>query len=148
MGDFFTSMVQIWLAVGIILIVLEVMTATFFLLWPAIAAFIVAFLCAIFPEFAFIGQLLVFAFVSAILLVPGRRIVDTFIKKKASTKLNDRMARMIGQQASVVSIDGASLRVKLGDTEWSAISQDELMLGDKVQVAQTEGNVLVVAAIQ
>ena len=147
MGDWFLSMVQIWLAVGIILIVLEVMTTTFFLLWPAIAAFCVALICVIFPEFAFIGQLLVFAFISAILLVPGRRAIDMFVKKNTASKLNDRMARMVGQHATVVAIDGANLRVKLGDTEWSAISEDVLMLGNKVQVIQTEGNVLVIAAV-
>ena len=145
MGGMIFSMVQIWLAVGIILIVAEVMTTTFFLLWPAIAAFIVALLCWIFPEFALIGQLLVFAFVSAILLIPGRRAIAPFFKKDNTNALNDRMTRMIGQKASVVAIDGDNLRVKLGDTEWSAVSNDTLMVGQIVAITQTKGNVLVVA---
>ena len=112
MAGFSLSIVQIWLAIGVILIGAEIMTTTFFLLWPAVAAFVVAIISWVVPEFSFFGQLLVFAFVSAVLLVPGRRLVLPYIKNGHDTQINNRMAQLIGQPATIVYIDGATLRAK------------------------------------
>jgi len=58
-----------WLILGVLLLVLEVVTGTTYILWPAVAAIIVGIVTFILPMLGWEMQFLLFFILSAILLV-------------------------------------------------------------------------------
>ena len=137
-----------WLALGLILLSIEMALGTFDLLWIAIAAGITAIFAAIAPEAlsGWQGQLVVFALASIGLVILGRTV---FRRMRAQIEehptLNKRMAGTIGQRGVVATdFSGGLGRVKLGDTVWSAESLDgtDLAAGTAIIVEATSGNAL------
>ncbi len=142
-----------WLALGLILLSIEMAIGTFDLLWIAIAAAATSAFAAFAPSNIATaeGQLLVFAIASVGLFILGRTV---FRKMRDSVEehptLNKRMVSTIGSKATVFAdFAGGMGRVKLGDTVWSAESIDgrDLKIGATVVVEDTLGNSLKVRAI-
>ena len=137
-----------WLALGLILFSLEMMTGTWDLLWVSIAAAFTSAFAAFAPDAiaGWQGQLTFFTITTVILFIIGRTV---FRKMRENVEehptLNKRMAGTLGQRG-VVADDfvGGLGRVKLGDTVWSAQSLDgsNLASGAAVIVEETEGNSL------
>ncbi|MEL7451845.1 MAG: NfeD family protein [Pseudomonadota bacterium] len=117
-----------WVALGLILIGIEVAAGTFDLLFVGLAAFATAAFKALAPE-AITGwpwQVAVFA-VSSIVLIVLSRTVFSDMRNRDNQKpgLNQRMVAMIGKRGIVASdFEAGAGRVKIGDTEWSAESVD------------------------
>jgi len=142
-----------WLAVGLVLLSLEMMLGTFDLLWVSIAAGLTSAYTAIAPDgiAGWQGQLVFFAIASTALFIMGRTLFRRMRENvEEHPTLNKRMAGTLGQRA-VVSDDftGGIGRVKLGDTVWSAQSIDgaNLASGSAVIVEATEGNILKVRPV-
>lgn len=137
-----------WLAVGLILLSLEMMLGTFDLLWVSIAAGLTSAFTAIAPDgiAGWQGQLVFFAIASTALFIMGRTIFRRMRENvEEHPTLNKRMAGTLGQRAVVAEdFSGGVGRVKLGDTVWSAQSIDgaNLASGAAVIVESTEGNTL------
>ena len=141
-----------WLALGLILLSVEMMIGTFDLLWIAIAAAVTSAFKAFAPDSwtSTEGQLLVFAIASVALFIIGRTV---FRKMREGIEehptLNKRMVSTIGSRGTVATAFSGGLgRVKLGDTVWSAETMDgsDLDQGVGVIVEDTVGNVLKVKA--
>jgi len=141
-----------WLALGLVLLSIEMMIGTFDLLWIAIAAAVTSAFAAFAPDSltSTEGQLLVFAIASVGLFIVGRTV---FRKMRENVEehptLNKRMASTIGSRGTVsTTFSGGLGRVKLGDTVWSAEAMDgsDLSEGVGVIVEDTVGNVLKVKA--
>ena len=141
-----------WLALGLVLLSVEMMIGTFDLLWIAIAAAVTSAFAAFAPDSltSTEGQLLVFAIASVGLFIVGRTV---FRKMRENVEehptLNKRMASTIGSRGTVSkAFSGGLGRVKLGDTVWSAETMDggDLSEGVGVIVEDTVGNVLKVRA--
>jgi len=141
-----------WLALGLILLSVEMMIGTFDLLWIAIAAAVTSAFTAFAPDSwtSTEGQLLVFAIASVALFIVGRTV---FRKMREGIEehptLNKRMVSTIGSRGTVATAFSGGLgRVKLGDTVWSAETMDgsDLDQGVGVIVEDTVGNVLKVRA--
>jgi len=141
-----------WLALGLVLLSIEMMIGTFDLLWIAIAAAVTSAFAAFAPDSLTTteGQLLVFAIASVGLFIVGRTV---FRKMRENVEehptLNKRMASTIGSRGTVsTAFSGGLGRVKLGDTVWSAETMDggDLSEGVGVIVEDTAGNVLKVKA--
>jgi len=129
-----------WIALGLVLIGIEVAAGTFDLLFIGIAAFATALFAAVAPGSLadWEGQMFFFA-VTAIALIVLSRTVFADMRSQASDKLglNQRMVGMIGSRGVVTqSFAAGAGRVKIGDTVWSAESID----GSDV----TEGTAVVV----
>ena len=137
-----------WLALGLILLSIEMAVGTFDLLWIAIAAGVTAIFAAIAPAGLsdWQGQLIFFAAAATGLLILGRTVFAGMRRLVSDhPTLNQRMNRTIGQRALVVSgFSGGMGRVKLGDTEWSAETMDGSNPGEgtSVVVEETNGNIL------
>ncbi|GGB60404.1 MULTISPECIES: NfeD family protein [Henriciella] len=137
-----------WVAIGLILLSIEMAVGTFDLLWIAIAAGITAIFAAIAPAGLsdWQGQLIFFAIAATGLLILGRTVFAGMRKLAGEhPTLNKRMDRTVGQRGVVMDdFSGGSGRVKLGDTEWSAETVDESnpAAGTSVIVEDTAGNVL------
>jgi len=137
-----------WLAIALVLFSIEMMTGTWDLLWVSIAAAFTSAFAAFAPSSiaGWEGQLVFFTIATVCLFVLGRTVFRSMRKNvQEHPTLNKRMAGTLGQHGTVASdFKGGAGRVKLGDTEWSAVSVDGVNLasGAPVIVEDTEGNML------
>lgn len=130
-----------WMIIGFVLLVVEMLTGSLFLLWPAVAAIFVGLVIFILP-LSWEMQLLLFALVSAAGLIWGELYLRPRLKADtAANDLNDRSARMIGQR--VLSVSDFHLgqgRVKVGDSEWAAkIEVGDPKAGDELRIIAVSG---------
>lgn len=123
--DFITPLeVWHWVALGLILLGIELVLGTFDLLWISAAAFATALFKAIMPDTLAVLeiQLLFFAVASIGLLILGRTVFGDWRNRESDKPLlNKRMETLIGSRALVTRTFSAGTgRVKIGDTEWLA----------------------------
>lgn len=138
-----------WIAFGVVLGVVEMVSFSFFLIWPGLAAVIVGLSLVVFPDMSGSVQLGLFAVVSIVLTVLGRMYVARFRGESESTGLNERSARMVGRQAIAIgAFAGGEGVVTVGDTRWSARlepGRPDVPEGAPLRVTDVDGMVLVVA---
>jgi membrane protein implicated in regulation of membrane protease activity len=137
-----------WLALGLALLTLEMMTGTWDLLWVGLAALFTSAFAAFAPAgmAGWEGQLIFFAIASTVLFITGRTLFRRMRENvEEHPTLNKRMASTLGQRGIVADdFNGGIGRIKLGDTVWSAQSVDgaNLPSGAAVIVEATEGTTL------
>ncbi len=146
MESFGLSAALVWLLIALVLGGIEILTLSFFLLWPALAALIVSVLMWIFPDIAVGWQIVIFALLSVVLLIPGRRWVKKSSLVTSEQLVNNRGDQMVGKLGYVVSGKDGIYRVKLGDSEWSARGSKDLQAGEQVRVTSVDGITLIVKA--
>ena len=121
----------LWILIGVSLLVLEILSSTFFILFFGLAALSIAGLL-FFTLFAFHYQLIGFALLSFLYLVVFRK----FFKFKKKKQSHDLFPELIGASA-LVSEDIFPCefgKVLVGDTFWRATSLVEIQKGKKVTV--------------
>ena len=137
-----------WLILGVLLLVLEVVTGTTYILWPAVAALIVGIIAFVLP-LAWEMQFLLFFILSGILLVVGHKFVRPKMKGGEPSDLNDRARSMVGMRVKAVAdFDTGLGRVQVGDTQWRASIQDgNPSAGAELRVISVKGTTLQVEAV-
>lgn len=138
----------IWLAIGVLLLAVEAALSTEWLLWPAVAAGVVAVLTAVGLDIGFFGEVGLFAVLTVVSTLFSRRLIQR-VNPDDKPDVNDREARLIGQKARVVEpfVDGRG-RVFVSGAEWAAeIDGDGPPVGDSVIVEASLGSGLKVRAI-
>jgi membrane protein implicated in regulation of membrane protease activity len=127
-----------WIIIAIVCGAIEIFSAGFWFLWLAIAAFLTA-IGARFGWLAVIEtQLLAFAFFSLLLVIFTRPLALRFFKT------NDRVsnvAALIGQHGIAIT-DLVPLnygQVKVNGEIWTAISDQEIKAGTRIQVMSIDG---------
>lgn len=134
-----------WLALGTILIVLEIFLPTFASLWFGLSALCVGLLLWLMPELAFSIQLLIWATMSIILTLAWFK----FIKPLSVDKTHAGLVResTIGQTGMVIQtgLEHGQIKVRfslplLGNDEWFCRSTEPVQVGDRVQVIDILGN--------
>lgn len=136
----------IWLAIGVLLLAIETMFSTEWLLWPAVAAGIVAVMTAIGIRLGLPGEVAVFALLTVIATLLSRRLVSK--ANPDGPDINDRDGRLIGQRARVVEafVSGRG-RVFISGAEWPAEVEGEAPgAGQDVVVHGVSGSLLKVKA--
>ena len=137
-----------WLIVGVLLLVLEVVTGTTYILWPAVAALIVGVIVFVLP-LAWEMQFLLFCILSGILLVLGHKFVRPKMKGGEPSDLNDRARSMVGMRVKAVSdFETGVGRVHVGDTQWRAsIVDGNPAAGAELRVLSVKGTTLQVEPV-
>ena len=137
-----------WLIVGVLLLVIEVVTGTTYILWPAVAALIVGVITFILP-LGWEMQFLLFFILSAILLVVGHKYVRPKMKGGEPSDLNDRARSMVGMRVKAVAdFDTGLGRVHVGDTQWRAsIVDGNPVSGTELRVVSVKGTTLAVEVV-
>lgn len=134
-----------WLALAALLVAIEMVMPTQYLIWPAVAAAVVG-LVSFLIEIPVVGEIAVFAVLSAGLTMLADRLFPSGVVDEKRT-LNQRGDQMVGQMA-VVADDfvGGAGGVVVGDTRWAARSADgsDLVAGTRIVVAQADGTLLIV----
>ncbi len=138
------SAALIWLLIALVLGGLEILTLSFFLLWPALAALVVSLLTLLFPEMAWGWQIVIFALIAVALLIPGRRWLKRSKVFENEHIINDRGTQLVGRLGNIVSGKDGIYRVKLGDTEWSARGEKSLAKNEQVRVNGVDGITLLI----
>ena len=135
---------MIWVAIGIVCIIIEIFTPGFLFMSFGIGAIITG----IFEWIFTIGipyQIMVFAVVTFVVFLFMRKISKKIISdENEPTNVN----ALIGKRGTVIKdipVDDRGY-VKVGGEEWSAVSENNIMLekGKKVVVHKIEGNKLIV----
>ena len=138
----------IWLAIGVILLAVEAAFSTEWLLWPAVAAGVVAVATALgLPLGGFWGEAALFAGLTVAATLLSRRLIQR-VNPADSPDINARDSRLIGQRAQVVQafVDGRG-RVFVSGAEWVAeIEGAAPLAGESVIVEAIEGPKLKVRA--
>jgi membrane protein implicated in regulation of membrane protease activity len=130
----------IWLIVGGALIILEMVTLTFYLLWLGIGAIVAAIVALPVPD-NFVLQALSGGLAALLLTVNTKPLTR---KIRNSQGYRDAIDEMVGKPGIVLEaiVDGAPGIVKVGNETWSAISNDSLHKDEKVRVIKRGTTVL------
>ena len=130
----------IWLAIGVILLAVEAAFSTEWLLWPAVAAGIVAVVAALGLPLGVLGEVALFAALTVAATLLSRQLVQR-VNPSDSPDINARDSRLVGQRAQVVQgfVDGRG-RVFVSGAEWVAeIEGAAPLAGESVIVEGFDG---------
>ncbi len=135
-----------WLIAAIALAILEMLAPGVFLIWIAIAAAVTGIASFLLP-IDMPQQLIVFAVAALVSGYAGR---SWYLANPVDTDdemLNDRVARLIGEEVVVVVpiIDGRG-RVKVADGVWPARGPDSA-IGARVRIVGADGGCLIVETL-
>ena len=135
-----------WTVLGAILIVAEIFSTGFVLLWFGIGA-LAAALANLLGVDSFVAQFLIFAIVSVALTAASRTIfVNYFSREKTGGDLKTGMETLPGKIGTVVSSSRGALNegaVKVFGSTWTAYPADgeePLEAGDRVEVERVDGS--------
>lgn len=134
----------IWLAIGVLLLAVEAMFSTEWLLWPAVSAGVVAVMTAAGVRLGLPGEVAVFAVLTVIATLLSRRLISK--ANPNGPDINDRDSRLVGQRARVVEtfVSGRG-RVFISGAEWPAeIVGEAPVEGQDVVVMRVNGSLLTV----
>ncbi len=134
----------LWVVFGVFLIIAEIFTLGFVLLWFGIGAIVAALASML--GIGVIGQFLIFALVSTVLTIMSRTIFDNVFKLTGEEEIKtgvDTLPGKVGtvKKASKGALNQASVRVYGSD--WKAFPIDEQTSfeeGEKVEVVKVEGS--------
>ncbi len=139
-----------WLVLGVVLVTVEVVTPTTYLLWPGIAALVIGLIAMVAGPFDWRIEGLIFAAVSIGATFVWRRYLDR--RGQAPTDaplLNQRAQQYLGRQASVSQtfVNGHGT-IKLDDSQWQAHAVDgtDFEAGAPVVIVEVAGTMMGVRA--
>lgn len=136
-----------WLILGVVLLILEIMGASGFLIGLALASLALAGIAAMGLVEGWQYQLLCFAALGMILTVLYWKVFRRFNTRSDEPQLNDRAAQMIGRKLKLESaIDNGQGRIQIGDTFWKVVADEVLEAGTTVEVYDSIGMVLKIRA--
>jgi membrane protein implicated in regulation of membrane protease activity len=130
-----------WLVLGLILLIAEMASGTTYLLWPAVAAFITALLAWIAPT-GWVVEIVVFGVLILVLTYFGHPLVKRWRNEGAANGLNERGTALIGSRGVVSTFANGVGSVRVHDTVWRALSEDDLQAGQEVEVTAVDGATL------
>lgn len=143
-----------WVILGAILIVAEIFTSGFVLLWFGIGALVAAFLGLIGVD-SLALQFLIFAVISISLTAASRTIfVNYFSREKTGQSLRTGVDSLPGKIGTVVSSSRGALQegaVKVFGSTWTAYpapGEEPLEAGERVCVESVEGASIYVRRVQ
>ncbi|MEK3910957.1 NfeD family protein [Paenibacillus sp. FSL H7-0331] len=131
---------SIWLIIGGILLVVEMLTFTFYLLWLGLGAVVAAAVAWIAPD-AFVLQILAGCLTALVLTFFTKPLTRRF---RTSRGFKDVIDEMIGKQGIVLETiePGKHGIVKVGNETWSASSNEQL-LKDEIVIVVERGNTII-----
>ncbi|MDP8201154.1 MAG: NfeD family protein [Candidatus Tenebribacter burtonii] len=137
----------IWVAIGIICVIIEIFTPGFLFFSFGIGAILTGLAALIIPSITF--QILTFAILTLIVFVLSRK----FSKKLISTNYEDTNVKaLIGKTGRVTQKIPANEKgyVKIGGEEWVAVSKDskEIKKDARITINDIEGNKVIVTVIE
>ncbi len=135
-----------WILAGILL-ALELLSMTFYLLWIAIGAATTGIMKWLAPGISGEWQLVIFAVWSVLSAYLWYRYNKNRPLSKTQQTLNRRGQQYIGQMFTLeTAIINGQGKARVGDSPWLVLCNENLSAGQKVKVVGEEGTALRVEA--
>jgi inner membrane protein len=138
-----------WLALAALLIGIEMVMPTQYLIWPGIAAAVTGFAASVIV-LGWPAQVGIFAVLSIVLVAASHYWPKAAALTGGMESLNQRTDQMIGRTATVAEdFHNGHGSVTVGDTRWSAHSIDgsDFAAGTKVEIVSAESTLLKVKKV-
>ena len=137
-----------WSALGLILILFELFVPGVYLFWFGLAGLAVSWgiYMMLIPDTVAM-QLFAFSVFSCLTTFAGvyiyKKVESKFKGVKEYKNLNDLASQYVGQVATLTqdAVDGKS-KVKVGDSVWLAMTNEDLKAGEKVLITGVEKGVI------
>ncbi len=142
----------LWIILGVVLIIAEIFTLGFVLLWFGIGAFVAAL--AGWLGLGFVWQFLIFAVISIALTAMSRTIFAKYFAQSEEDTVKMGMDALPGQVGTVMISSTGALNegaVKVYGSTWTAFpieSDMPLIEGEKVEVVRVQGSSIYVQKIE
>lgn len=137
-----------WLSLGGLLLAAEMLGGNGYLLWSDVAAVITGLLVWLLP-FGWEWQGALFAVLTMVAAWLWWRWLNRQVRsqKPADSALNQRGQQLVGKRYTLddTLINGRG-HVRIGDSSWPVIADDDLVAGTRVEVTAVEGITLRVKA--
>ena len=140
-----------WLALAVALAGFEMLTMSFFLIFPALSAALVGLVVYIEPTLDWRVQVLIFAVLSVVTTMLGRAWFRKFRGVDEPMTVNVRGSTYIGRRVLTAgALDNGRGRVRMDDTWWTARSIDGEQIATEtlVEVAEVDGATLLVRVVE
>ncbi|MCK4654715.1 MAG: NfeD family protein [Candidatus Cloacimonetes bacterium] len=134
----------IWVAIGIICIIIEIFTPGFLFMSFGIGAIITGMVSLVLKNVPL--QILVFAVITFMVFISSRKLSKKLISKSSEETNIYALKGKKGFVVKEIPEDGRGY-VKVGGEEWSAVSEDgeKIEKDEKVIIIKVEGNKLIVS---
>ena len=141
----------IWLMLGVVAIVIEMMVPTFFALFTGIGFLFAAIVAFFFPESLFLQLISVsILMIIGVIIFKRRSIADVKVNKVGTHNEFVGIEGMV--TTSVESVKEGEVELStpiLGARSWPAITHDgQLDVGCKIKIVELQGNTLLVKKIK
>ena len=138
--EFLTQMTPYhWIALGLLLLVAEMLGTSGFLLGAAVAALAMAPLVWLVPDLSALAQLAIFAGAAVIATVVYFQAFRDAQRSPARPLLNRRAKRLVGHRFELSEDMTLNTgKVQIGDTLWTVESAEPLAKGTLVEVIDVE----------
>src|SRR6056297_1674657 len=134
------SLEIIWMILGFILLIAEMFTVTFFIMWFGVSALFTALLTWLWID-SFTLQLLIFAIVSFLLVLFTRRLANKMSGEPSRKITQDDIIGKTGIVTETILSNNSRGLVKLNGQVWRAVSEkgEEIEKGKRVIVKRLYG---------
>ncbi len=137
-----TTMIIIWGAVFIIAGVIEILTMDLSSVWFSVGS-VFALIVAVFAEEEYVAQIIVFILSSIILMISLRPLFKRHLQKNEIKTNADSLVGKIANCTKAI-VNGDRGEVKIEGKIWTAIANEDVLVGEKVTVLSIQGVKLVV----
>jgi inner membrane protein len=140
-----------WLALAVALAGLEMLTMSFFLIFPALSAALVGLVVYVEPGLDWRVQVLIFAALSVATTMLGRAWLRKFRAADGPPVVNVRGQTYVGRRVRTTdALENGRGRVQMDDTWWTAQSRDggPIAAETLVEVTEVDGATLMVRAVE
>jgi len=137
-----------WWILALLLFVLELSAPGVVFLFIAVAAAITGVVAWILPDLGWQISFVIFALLSVVSVVVGRKVWRPGKVKTEDPTLNRRADQYVGKTFTLdTAVENGRGRLNVGDSSWLAKGPD-LPAGTKVRVAAVDGSILEVEAAE
>lgn len=131
---------MIWMIIGIVLIIAEMTTFTFYLLWLGIGAIVASIIAMIFPDSWFL-QIIVLGIVAVGLTYLTRPLTKRMLGKKGFVDAIDDLVGKPAEVVEAIGFGGIGI-VRIGSETWSATADVAIAAGEMV-IVERRGTTIV-----
>lgn len=135
-----------WAILGLVLLSVEMLSGTFYILWFGISALCVALLLAAYPAAPIALQLLVFSVLSLVTLGIWR---TKYRKQGPAPRVGQAQDDTVGRTGRITEPVSREQQGKIvftipvmGSREWVAVADESIAAGEEAVVTRIEGNYL------
>ncbi len=136
-----------WLALGILLLLLEIFGVGGILIGVGAGAIIVALVVSL-VEISWQTQFMLFGLLSLVATIVFWRFFRVKHSENETGKLNNRMAQLVGMRASLlIEIKAGRGKIQIQDALWAVSCNEDLPVGTMVEVTGYDEALLTVVPI-